>query len=255
MNGISRNLFGLAVAIGVVASYLVPDAPAFQRPELARIFFWHFPCPMLASILLMLGAYQSVRCLLSTGRARLEWDLRARTSLEIGYMFCLLTMATGIVFSLAQWNAWWQWDPRQTSFLYVLLLYAAYFGLRGAYSDPERRSAIASAYAAFSILPALFLIFVYPRLPQISEKSFHPTDSIMGGNIKGWYAVVIVYVLTLVCILTVWLYRLAIRAGKLELSIDERYGQLETVGGGAPAARVAQRLPLPEEGGKQGPGR
>lgn len=240
------------MAIAVVGSFLVPDAPAFQRPELARIFFWHFPCPMLASILLMMGGYFSVRCLRADRESQLEWDLRAQTALELGYVFCLLTMATGIVFSYAQWNAWWQWDPRQTSFLYVLLLYAAYFGIRGAFSDPARRAAIAGAYAAFSILPALFLIFVYPRLPQIAEKSFHPTDSIMGGNIKGWYAVVILYVLALVCILTVWLYRMGIRAGRAELAKLDRNGQLETSRRGAPAARVARPVSLPAEGGESG---
>jgi heme exporter protein C len=252
-----KLLFGLLMAAATIWSYLVPDAPLFQRPELARIFFWHFPCPMMLTVFLYIGCYFAVRYFLRidlTGirpetdpHAKRLWDLRASSALELGMVFAILTMATGMLFSLAQWGALWQWDPRQTSFLIALLIYAAYFALRGAFSDPERRAGHSAAYMLAALLPLTFLIFVFPRLPQIEAVSFHPTDSIMSGNIKGAYAQVIIALLILVSILSAWLYRQRMAVGLLE--INENYGHLGKMETGsehpAPSAVVRPvRVPL-----------
>lgn len=242
-----RVLFALAMAFTIVWSFEVPESPAFQQPELARIFFWHFPCPIIASVLLAIGAYQSWRYL-RTGA--LIWDVRASTSLELGMVFCILTMATGILFSKVQWGAWWQNDPRQTSFLLVLMLYAAYFVLRAAFQDRARKASYAGGYALATILPAMFLIFVFPRLPQIEAASFHPSQTIWQGQVHGSYAQVIIATLTLTTILTVWLYRLRIRAGELELKSYESIG-LETGGGRTATARVVRPVPVPSGSGVQ----
>jgi len=217
-----KYVFALAVAGVTIWSFLVPDAVGFQHPELARIFFWHFPCPMLASILLMTGGWFSFRFAQSQD---LKFDLRAVACMEIGYLFCLLTMATGIIFSYVQWGAWWQNDPRQTSFLMVLLIYAAYFALRNAISDPARRASNSSIYALAALLPVLFLIFVFPRLPQV--QSFHPNNSITGGLIKGDDAYVVIAVLVLATVLTAILYRMRVRTGMLELILEEKDRGLE----------------------------
>lgn len=236
-----RWIFALGVAAVTVWSFMVPDAVGFQKPELARIFFWHFPCPMLATILLIQGAWFSYRYIRSRDQ---HWDLRAAACMELGYIFCLMTMATGIIFSQVQWGAWWQNDPRQTSFLMVLLIYAAYFGLRGGIADPAKRARNAGVYALAAILPTLFLTFVFPRLPQI--QSFHPSDSIMSGQIKGQYAYVVMAVLALMSWLTVWLYRLRVKAGLLELKLEERNG-LEANSGDSAGASVVRPVRISRE--------
>lgn len=238
-----RYLFALAVAAVTIWSFMVPDAEGFQRPELARIFFWHFPCPILATILLVLGGWFSFKF----QRTRdLRWDVRSVASMELGYLFCLLTMATGIIFSKVQWGAWWQNDPRQTSFLMVLLIYAAYFGLRGAINEPHRRATSSGIYALAALLPTLFLTFVFPRLPQI--ESFHPSESIMKGNIKGQYAYVVIAVMVLVAWLTVWTYRLRVKSGLLELKSEENISGLETSGGDPAGASVVRPVRVSREG-------
>lgn len=225
-----------------VWSFLVPDALGFQHPELARIFFWHFPCPILASILLMFGGWFSFKYLTTKDR---KWDVCAESANELGYLFCLLTMATGIIFSQVQWGTWWQSDPRQTSFLLVLLIYAAYFAIRAAYSDGERRAGVAAAYAMSALGPAMFLIFVFPRLPQIASASFHPTQSIMAGQIKGDYAIVVILVLGLISVLAWWLFQLRIRAGLLEL--EGQQNGLETYRRDSAPTGVVRPISLPRK--------
>jgi len=239
-----RYLFALGVAAATIWSFLVPDVVEFQQPGLARIFLWHFPCPMLATVFIWLGGWFSYR-LVKTGDIR--FDVRAAASMEIGYLFCILTMATGILFSYVQWGAWWQNDPRQTSFLMVLLIYAAYFALRGALPDEQRRASNSAVYALAALLPVMFLIFVFPRLPQV--QSFHPTDSIMQGKIKGQYAWAVMSILTLISILSAWLYRLRVRAGLLELITEDRNDEfgLESDRRDPADTRVVRPVRIPRE--------
>lgn len=242
-----RFAFFIFTTFAIWMSFGVSDDPAFQRPDLARIFFWHFPCPMIASWLLLQGAWYSYQSMRSK---TLFADARAHSTLKIGFLFCLLTMASGIVFSKSEWGAWWQWDPRQTSFLLVILLYGAYFVVRGAYQERDRKAAFASAYVMAATLPAMFLIFVFPRLPQISNESLHPTDSILGGHIKGGYAVVIWLTLIVASVLTAWLYRIQMRLATIEINLHNH--ELEISRGGAANAPVVRAVRLPTDGGSQG---
>lgn len=239
-----RYLFALAVAGVTVWSFLVPDAIGFQRPELARVFFWHFPCPILATVLLMIGAWFSFKF---QRTKNLVWDVRAVACMELGYIFCLMTMATGIIFSKVQWGEWWQNDPRQTSFLMVLLIYAAYFGLRGAITDDVKRAQNTGVYALAALMPMLFLTFVFPRLPGV--ESFHPNESIMTGQIKGQYAYVVIAVMVLMAWMSVWMYRIRVRAGVLELGVEEMSNGngLETGSGDSAGSTVVRPVRVSRE--------
>lgn len=238
-----KILFGLAMGAATLWSFMVPDAAMFQKPELARIFFFHFPCAIVTSIFLFLGPYLSIRYLVSKTP---EWDVRAASANELGLLFGVFTMATGILFSRVQWGAWWQWDPRQTSFLLVLLIYGAYFALRAAFSDESKRAANSAAYSVATALPALFLIFVFPRLPQV--ESFHPTETIQKGLLKGDYGNVTLVMLVLFTVLAAWLYKLRVRAGLAELALENMNGNLEAHSGSAAPTGVVRPVPVSREG-------
>lgn len=266
-----KYLFAVIAGIATLWSFHIPPAMGFQQPELARIFVWHFPCPIIASFLLLFGGYYAVRYFLSHSGAEKKWadahpsspagkirswmalgendrswDERTAAAIELSFVFSLLTMATGILFSEMQWGAWWSWDPRQTSFLVVLFIYAGYFVVRGAFSDPDRRAANSAAYLLAAILPCLFLIFVYPRLPQ--AQGLHPSDSIIKGRIKGEYAGVVITLMVLMSILTVWLYRLRVRAGTLELRNEKTHERLAIRSGDSAPSGVVRPVSLPPEG-------
>ena len=214
-----RNIILLiGIPLATFHAYLVPDAKNFLYPEFARIFFWHFPCPMMATTLITAGLYFSFRYL---GTNDKKWDIRSSAAHELGMVFVILTMISGIFFSRIQWNAWWQNDPRQVSFLLVTCIYGAYFVLRSAFTDSAKRATNSAAFAVAAYLPFMFLTFVYPRLPQIINN--HPNDTIMGGNLKGGYAYVTIELLFLVSLVTNWIYSLRTRAGILELEV-EKYG-------------------------------
>lgn len=258
LKAILKPFFVALMAAATVWTYSVPDAPGFQKPGMARVFLWHFPPSVLGTFLMMFGAWFALLTVVSIdfktftvtpqteSRARAEFDLKSVACMELGTVYFVLTMVTGIMFSELQWGDWWSWDPRQTSFLIVLLIYFAYFALRFAYSDAAKKATYGAAYALMSFIPAMFLTFVFPRLPQVKEHSLHPSDSITGGNIKGEYGWCVMLLLVLFTVITVYLYNLRVRAGQLELEVERNNGILEDHGGDSAATGVVRRVPVSE---------
>jgi len=242
-----RWIFAIAVALATLAAFLVPPAQNFREPELARIIFFHLPCAICTPIFFFFGSYLSLQYLRNRTQ---ELDIRAAAANKLGYVLAILTMVTGILFSRTQWGAWWQWDPRQTSFLLLLLLYAAYFALRASLTDANKRAANSAAYSCVGALAAFFLIFVFPRLPYVQQISFHPSNTIVTGGFDPTYSTVLSTLFILILVLCAWVYKLAVRAGLLELKL-QNYGELEIRGGDTASIGVVRPIPLSQEGGAQ----
>jgi heme exporter protein C len=207
--------------VGVILTFSAPPAAAFPAPELARMVFWHLPCALLAPLFLVFfGPYFAFRYL-RTRDAR--WDIRSEAAMEVGTLLGLLTLATGMLFARVQWGAWWNWDPRQTSFLLVMLIALAYFAIRAAMADPESKAANSASYALAALLPMLFLTFVFPRLPQVL--SLHP-NVLRDGGFDSTYRGVFLTMLLLLGLLCATLYKLRVRAGLLELQYDQHHATL-----------------------------
>jgi heme exporter protein C len=95
-------------------------------------------------------------------------------AVELGFVFCLLATISGAMWAKVMWGAYWNWDPRQTSIVLVLLFYGAYLALRGAVEDPEKRARLAAVYALLGVVVTPFFFFIVPRITF----SLHPESVI-----------------------------------------------------------------------------
>lgn len=239
----NRLALALAVAVLTVFAFMANAAQGFQQPDLARMIFFHLPCALLAVPYLFSGAYFSAKYLKTRDHA---WDIRSEAAHEMAGLLSVLTMVTGILFSKAQWGSYWSWDPRQTSFLVVLLILGAYFALRAALDEPNRRARNAAAYALASLLPNIFLIFVFPRMPN--RFSLHPSNTIVAGGFDGPYRTILIGMLVTLGIFTYQIYRQRVRVGKLEHRLDNLHGNLETRRDDSAATAVVRPVRIPPEG-------
>jgi heme exporter protein C len=235
-------LVGIFMPIATVATFMVPPAAKFQQPDLARMVFWHLPCALVSSVFLFLAPYFAFRFLRTTD---IKWDIRAVAAMELGTLLGVLTLLTGMLFAKTQWGAWWNWDPRQSSYLMVMLFAAGYFALRSAFSDNEKRAANSGGYLMAALLPFFFLIFVYPRLPQVV--SLHP-NVIKDGSFDATYKGVFYMMLVLIGVVAAWLYQLRVRAGTLEWDFENRNAELDNRHRSA-TPRVVRTISLPDQGG------
>jgi hypothetical protein len=104
--------------------------------------------------------------------AALEHDDQPRRAAELGILFCIVATISGSMWAKAMWGSYWNWDPRETSIFFLLLIYGAYLALRSAVDGEERRARLAAIYSAAAFVAVPFLMFVVPRIYD----SLHPSD-------------------------------------------------------------------------------
>jgi heme exporter protein C len=153
------------------AFYYSPLAVGFLGQS-SRILFFHVPMAWTAFIGFAVAAFWSARYLM--GGRRQAHDQAAATAVEVGFVFCVLATVTGALWARVMWGAWWNWDPRQTSIVLVLIFYGAYLALRGAVEDPEKRARLSAVYALLGLIVTPFFFFIVPRITF----SLHPQSVI-----------------------------------------------------------------------------
>lgn len=137
----------------------------------ARNLYFHVPMWFTMIAATLVSAYQSFRAL-QTGT--LVHDTRAREAALMALLFGILGLVTGSTWAHYTWyegtNIWWNFDPKQSMAAVQVLIYGAYFVLRSALDDPEKRARIAAVYNLFAFATVPFLLFVLPR----QMESLHP---------------------------------------------------------------------------------
>jgi heme exporter protein C len=102
-------------------------------------------------------------------------DIRAEQFAQTGMIFGFIGIVTGMIWAQFTWGAPWVNDPKLNGSAVSLMIYLAYFVLRGSITDPVRRLKTAAVYNLFSFVMLLLLIGLMPRLTD----SLHPGN---GGN-------------------------------------------------------------------------
>jgi len=167
---------GVWLVLVILAAFFYAPAAAGFKGESARIVFFHVPQAWVAVLAFCVNLVASLRYLRT--RNPID-DARAAAAARLGLVFSVLATVTGSLFANVMWNSFWNWDPREVSIVILLLIYAAYFALREAIPDEERRGSLSAAYAVLAFVTMPFLVFVVPRIYW----SLHP-DTIIGATGK-----------------------------------------------------------------------
>ncbi len=108
-----------------------------------RIFYFHVGSAWVAAIAYFVALVAGVMVLRGRGKT---WDTIALGSVEVGLAFTTMTIVSGSVWGRPAWNTWWIWSPRLISITVMWLVYVAYFMLRGAVEDEQKRARFAAVY-------------------------------------------------------------------------------------------------------------
>lgn len=153
---------GVFLAHSLVAANPIVTLPFIpQLNELARNLYFHVPMSWVAMLAYILAMFYGFRYL----RTRdILFDTYSSAAAGLGTLFTVLATVTGAIWSKFNWGSFWNWDPRQTSIFVLLLMYGAYFALRQAMDNDERRARLSAVYVIFAVVPAGFLMFILPRI-------------------------------------------------------------------------------------------
>ena len=167
---IYKLLLTVWMAIIIVAAFLYAEAATGFPGETSRILFFHVPQAWVATLSFLISMIASAVYL---AKRRVKADYLAQSAAELGFLFCILATITGSIFAKTTWGSFWNWDPRQTSIVILLMIYGAYFAVRSAVNDPDRRRVFAGVYSILAFVTVPFLVFVVPRITT----SLHPENT------------------------------------------------------------------------------
>lgn len=139
-----------------------------------KIFYWHVPVAISSFAAVMFSAFYGVRFLMTK---RACYDVRARICMEIALVFVLCVMASGELWERFEWGVWWTWEPRLTTYLILMLIVIAYFVLRNAIDEPERRG----VYAAVIGIIAMVDVPICFMITRLIPSGVHPVVLREGG--------------------------------------------------------------------------
>lgn len=135
--------------------------------ETIRNTYFHVPMWFVLLFLFAASVWYSVRYL---RRPEADFDRRAAAYAEVGILFGLLGLASGMVWANYTWGKPWSNDIKQLMTAVALLIYFAYFILRGSFSDPEKGARLAAVYNIFAFASLIPLLYILPRMFD----SLHP---------------------------------------------------------------------------------
>ena len=204
-------LFAWISGVIYMALFGVPQVEGLGLTS--AVLYFHVPLAWIGAFGLLLAAVYS-GIYLKTRRT--EWDTKAAAASEIGLLFCVLATLTGSLWARSAWGMWWNWDPKQTSILMLILIYGAYFALRSSVEARHTRARLSAAYAilAFVTVPLLMRVIPYYL------KGLHPNPVFEGTMDRDIYTLLRLSALGFLG-LYLWVFRMRVALGLLE---DEREG-------------------------------
>jgi heme exporter protein C len=159
---------GIFLAVGLVLAFWYSPIDASTMGFSQKIFYYHAP---IAETALIAFGVAFVAAILYLRGPDPKWDRLGVVSVRLGLLFSVLVMATGMIWGKAAWDSWWDWEPRLTAFLLACFLYTAYFVLRSAVEEEQRRATYGAVFAIIAFIDVPITFFATRFLPA----GMHPT--------------------------------------------------------------------------------
>jgi heme exporter protein C len=218
-----KLFLGLWLTVVIIVAFSFPIVPHPQHwnefpvipglEDKARILFFHVPMSWTAVVAFVVAMFFSIRYLI---KRNMNDDIRSSASAGLGLLFCILATVTGSLWAKFNWGSYWNWDPRETSIVILLLIYGAYFALRSAVESDEKRAALSAVYSILAGLTVPFFIFIVPRIVA----SLHPEPIVNAqGKIHMNTTMLLVFLSSLAgfTALYFWMLSIKVRLAKLEI--------------------------------------
>jgi len=167
-----KILGAVLVLYALVWGLLTPIPDLAILEESIRNLFYHVPM-WFGMVLLLLGSMINAIKFLRKGN--LTDDIKSAELANVGVLFGMMGIVTGMIWAKNTWGAYWTNDPKLNSAAIGMLMYFAYIVLRSSIEDEEKRARVSAVYNIFSFPIFVVLIFILPRLTA----SLHPGN---GGN-------------------------------------------------------------------------
>ncbi len=140
--------------------------------ETIRNLYFHVPMWFGMMTLLFISVIYGIKHL---HNGAMRSDLIAREAAHTGVIMGVLGLITGSLWARYTWGTWWTQDTKLNGAAITMLIYFAYFILRGSVEDEQKRARLSAVYSIFAFVMMIVFVMILPRM----EDSLHPGN---GGN-------------------------------------------------------------------------
>lgn len=133
-------LAALTLGVGIIwGFFFTPQAENFGST--VKIIYIHVPS---ATFAINIWGMMFVTSLIWLIRRHHVSALAARAAAPIGAIMTLIAIFTGALWGSPMWGTYWEWDPRLTSFLVLLVFYIGYIALWAAIDEADKAADLTS---------------------------------------------------------------------------------------------------------------
>ncbi|MCL2530273.1 MAG: cytochrome c biogenesis protein [Coriobacteriia bacterium] len=188
-----------------------------------KIFFYHMPVAVISMVALAFTAAYGIMFLRTRNT---KYDIRAQTATEMSLVFVSMTMVSGVAWTRHDWGAWWVWEPRLITYLILMLMVIAYFILRTAVSDPERRATYSSVFGIIVAVNAPISFMITRLVP-----STHPVVFRSDSGLPPLMLIPLLLTILGFSLIAFALFRQRVRARQMEEQVESLKLRLDDLRG------------------------
>ena len=165
---LAAGLLLYTVVFGLIGE--VPRQPILN--ETIRNVYFHVPMWFGMMALMISSLVYSIKYL---RQGQIQDDVYAVEFANVAIVFGVLGFITGSLWGNYTWGDPLPKDPKIIAVEVGLLIYSAYFVLRGSFEDEQKKARLSAVYNIFAFASFMPLVWILPRLTD----SLHPGN---GGN-------------------------------------------------------------------------
>lgn len=204
------------IALGLIFFFAPPEA---TMGVVQKIFYLHVPSAIASYIGFFLCCGASIVYLMKRSPRA---DVIARSSAELGVLFCTIVLISGPLWARKAWGTWWTGEPRLMLTLVMSLIFFAYLLVRSLGGENELTRKICAILAILGVADIPLV-----RISVERWRGTHPqVVTGEGGGLSPDMQIVFVTSFIAIALLFVLLLIVRIRAGLAELALDQRYQEI-----------------------------
>jgi len=150
------NILSAVLVTGALALILFFTPEEAQMGAVQKVFYFHVAVAWAGMLSFVVAAVGGAFYLI---KREMRWDWLSLAAVEVGIVFGLAAILSGMIWAHPIWNTWWVWEPRLTTTAIMELIYLAYFILRGALNTPEAKARLGAVFAIVSVITVPLTFF------------------------------------------------------------------------------------------------
>ncbi len=182
--------------------------------ETIRNTFFHVAIWMALFLLSTIAAIYSI--LFLRDPTKLAYEHRAYSFTAVSLLYGMIGLATGAVWARFTWGAYWTNDVRLNMAAVSVMIYFAYFILRGTITDQDKSKRFAAAFNIFAYVAMIPLLLVIPRLTDSLHPGVGGNPAFSGEDLDNTLRMVFYPAIISMILLGVWMAQIRTRIFKIE---------------------------------------